>query len=1322
MSGSASGADLLGRLADEFLERHRRGERPALTEFTSRHPELAEQIRDLFPALALLEEVRPVKQTVAEAQADLAEAGPPRRLGEYRIVREIGRGGMGIVYEAEQESLGRRVALKVLLAGVLKDSRHVERFQREARAAARLHHTNIVPIFAVGEETGTHYFVMQYIEGRPLDQLLAELRKLRAASDLEAEPRTEIVAVEDRPAPVATVPPGLAAAPALTNPDRSFAKNVAQIGVQVAEALEYAAGQGVLHRDVKPSNLLLDVWGTVWLTDFGLAKATGTPDLTRTGDLLGTLRYLAPERFEGRADVRSDVYALGLTLYEMLALRPAFDGRHQAELVQQITTAGAPRLDRLDPHLPRDLVTIIHKATAREPADRYPTAGALAEDLRRFLDDRSILARRTGVLEQGWRWCRRNRALAAALGATGLALAAGLTFSLAFAFGEKAARQRADDREQDARTSEAKAVQSAKTARREVEKLYVANGRREEDDGNLFGALLWLVRPLAGETGPAEDEATHRLRLGCYFRHARRPTLVQVLDNHEPVARAVLRPDGRRLVTAGREKTAQIWDPRSGRRLATLGHEGQVWHVAYSPDGQRIVTASKDQTARLWEANSGNLLFTLRHQGPVSHAAFSPDSRSVVTSCGDATARVWEVASGQESRPPLRHRAPVKFALFSPDQRWILTCTDDQETPLLLWDAQKPTDRAEAVLQYQNEKTGSVNSAVFSRDGHRVLFTDDNRSAQVWDLVTRHRTLLLKHPAISVRSAAFSPDERRIVTADNGGAARFWDATTGEPSPVVLQQVRTVDRVVFSPDGGRVVTGGWDRTARVWDASRGEPLTPVLRHQGFVTDVAFGPDGDCLLTASDDGTVRVWDLAGESAWTRVLPHRGKVHAAAFSADGSRVVTAGGDEDATARVWDAATGRPVLPPIAHQRPVRCVAISPDGSRVLSAGFDGTVRVWDATTGQDLMPPLQHHQGTPPDTLQAASFSPDGRLILTAGGDGAARVWDAATGERRLPPLWHQKTVRAAVFSPAGSHIVTASDDETAQLWDAATGKAVGPPLVHSGGVNCAAFSRDGSRLVTAGQCRDRGWAGEARLWDAATGRPLWHVRTIGMLDLVAFSPDGRAVVTAGHGGMARVHDAVTGQPLSLAWEQGTRVLGAAFSPDSRFVAAGGADRTARIWEVATGQPISPPLWHEGEVFGVSFSPTGRTLLTYSQDGTARLWDLIPDDRPAADLVLLTQLLAGQRLDAYGALERLSPADQVAALTQLRAKYPAEFSVTAEQVMAWHRQEGAKRLWLGDRNAALFHYLHCTSLLPLLPCSSPPAFFSLAPVSARPRQPE
>jgi serine/threonine protein kinase len=380
------------------------------------------------------------------------EPGPeglPPRLGEYRLLREVGRGGMGVVYEAVQESLGRHVALKVLPAPALLTPEHLERFRREAKAAALLHHTNIVPVFGVGQDRGVHFYAMQFIHGQGLDRVLRELRQARGEAAAAAGPpgpaddlsaslaeglRTgRFPGGAPDPAYVAPVPPtgdgaagGDTARSGLTGlKEGEYFRGVARVGVQVAEALAHAHRQGILHRDIKPSNLLLDAQGTVWVTDFGLAKAEGMDELTHPGDVVGTLRYLAPERFAGRSDPRSDVYSLGATLYEMLALRPAFDEPDRARLIERVTHGEPPRPRQLDGRIPRDMETVILKALARDPADRYQTAETLAEDLRRFLLDRPIRARRAGPLERAWRWCRRNPVVAGLLAAA-VVLAAGL--------------------------------------------------------------------------------------------------------------------------------------------------------------------------------------------------------------------------------------------------------------------------------------------------------------------------------------------------------------------------------------------------------------------------------------------------------------------------------------------------------------------------------------------------------------------------------------------------------------------------------------------------------------------------------------------------------------------------------------------------------------------------------------------------------------------------------------------------------------------------------------------------------------------------------
>jgi len=466
--------DPVEELAEEFLQRRRSGDQPSVEEYAEKHAQWAERIRDLFPALLLMEELKP------DAQPPPETPPPPepaiRQLGDYRIVREIGRGGMGVVYEAEQQSLSRRVAVKVLPGVYFSSPKSLKRFRREARAAARLHHTNIVPIFGVGEQDGIHYYVMQYIEGQGLDEVLTELNLHRstptggASRDLTRRddpqrragdhsaadvaqtlfwgrfaPTADCAGAAGRPAaePDSSGPSSSTPSPAssqsassstsgtrppsdrpadLSAPsgDHHYWRSVAGIGVQVAAALDYAHHQGTLHRDIKPGNLLLDTRGTVWIADFGLAKLADQDDLTRSGDAVGTLRYMAPEQLEGRSDARSDVYSLGLTLYELITLRPAFDQKDRGRLIHQVTRQEPPAPRKLNRAVPRDLETVVTKAIARDPGHRYQSAGELAEDLQRFLEDRPVLARRTSPAGRLWRWCRRNRAVAAL---AGLALA-----------------------------------------------------------------------------------------------------------------------------------------------------------------------------------------------------------------------------------------------------------------------------------------------------------------------------------------------------------------------------------------------------------------------------------------------------------------------------------------------------------------------------------------------------------------------------------------------------------------------------------------------------------------------------------------------------------------------------------------------------------------------------------------------------------------------------------------------------------------------------------------------------------------------------------
>ena len=408
-------------LAEEFASRVRRGESPSVTEYTQRYPQFAEQIEEVFPAVAMMEQLGSAER--AERRAAFQRSGPvkvPDVIGDFKIIREIGRGGMGIVYEAQQQSLARRVAVKVLPKHALLLDEHRERFQREAQTAAGLQHTNIVPVYGVGQQDGLHYYVMPLVRGVGLDELIRELQTAGANSPPDVG-RTAAGLI-DRKFATTRSPDEKAASP---ESSASYWHTVAQIGRQAACALDYSHRRGTLHRDIKPGNLLVDEKLLVSVADFGLARAVDPAETNCGDEVVGTLKYMAPEQFRGTADARSDVYSLGLALYELLTLQvPSADAPRERLLHDGQTGPEPIRPRQLNQAIPRDLETIVLKCLAREPARRYQTAAALADDLRRFLEDRPIHARRTSFIERSWRWCRRNPALAVTSALTVMLLAA----------------------------------------------------------------------------------------------------------------------------------------------------------------------------------------------------------------------------------------------------------------------------------------------------------------------------------------------------------------------------------------------------------------------------------------------------------------------------------------------------------------------------------------------------------------------------------------------------------------------------------------------------------------------------------------------------------------------------------------------------------------------------------------------------------------------------------------------------------------------------------------------------------------------------------
>jgi WD40 repeat protein/serine/threonine protein kinase len=1350
---------LLNRLADEFANRYRQGLRPSVLEYVDRHPELADDIRAIFPALAEVEQVKEDRQE-GSAPASTGPLPPLERVGDYRILREIGRGGMGVVYEAEQVALGRRVALKMLPGKLQLDARQKQRFEREARAAARLHHTNIVPVFGVGEHEGLPYYVMQFIQGRGLNEVMEELKRLQpmgpvsnrplSARPIEKPQQKEMSAVAvarslltgqfqsaageadvtaDHAAAAGAVPADNPVAGSLADtlsPSSSsvvlpgsqgteqrgkrpltYWQSVALIGVQVAGALEYAHKQGVLHRDIKPSNLLLDTGGTVWVTDFGLAKAEDQPNLTHTGDILGTLRYMPPEAFDGKTDARGDIYSLGLTLYELLALRPAFAKTERNHLIKLVTTTVPPRLERLNPALPRDLVTVVHKAIDRDPARRYASADELAADLQRFIDDEPIRARRASLGERCWRWCRHHPAVAILGSLAALLLASVAVVATVAAFHIDAAREEAVEAGKKEAKERQRAQDNADESQRRLVRAQVASGAALTDQGDLHGALPWFAEALRLDQGEPAREEAHRLRLASALHHA--PRLAALWNAEDGNGLATFCTDGRRVLVASTPARhlrllrpargkGKLWtaDVATGRRLVTVALEATLLDFALSPDGKHVATACEDGTAQMWNLQTGRPTGgTLRHAGPMLCIAYSPDGQQLVTGSEDGSARVWDAKTGKEVRI-LRHPNPVHVASFSPDGRHVVTETRDGiVVRVQVWQLAngKPLWPAVEV----EAGTSSHLDIAFSADGARLLIAGGSRVIRTLDVNTGRLRAQSTSSLLGFSWAWLSPDRQRIVSAGTATAPQVWDADTAQPTTAPLSRLRQALTLAFSPQGDTVATGSLGGLLHVWQTTTGNLVGGPLRHGPGILSVAFNPSGRLVVTCDTEGVVRVWDLAGGAAPPSALapneyPDDVMFRHTTFCPQARRV-TMSLD---LVRLWDTQTGQLVGALSAGF--VLAKTFSPDGRRLVTGNTAGTARVWDALTSQPLSDWVRHR-----GWIAHAEFSPDSSLVVTAGQDRIASIWEALTC-RQVAELKHDQAVRYAAFSADATLVVTATGDYRgygelaappsdprrtgeARVWHVATGRPITPPIRHAGAVQRAIFSPDGHRILTlaAGGSEN---CDRAQVWDAASGQPVSKpmVHSQGVFDM-AFSPDGRRVATGVADGSVRLWDVATGQPVVVLSAHSGAIAQLGFSPDGRQLVTASADGTARVWDADSGEPIAV-FHHRRAVLHAAFANEGYSVTTACADCTVRTWPLLPDRRAADDWVTLAGVLGGGRSGPGGAVPP-GPASLERTWQVLRQKYPHDFSSTTQEQTAWHRGAAddavARKAW----QAALFH---------------------------------
>ncbi len=1131
MSEADSGPDLLNELAYEFADRFRRGERPSLTEYTGKHPELAAEIRDLFPALVVIEQFGSVAgpATGPHTPTATSEGPAPRQLGEYRILREVARGGMGIVYEAVQESLGRHVALKVLPFQSLADANHLERFRREAQAAAKLHHTNIVPVFGVGEHEGVHYFAMQFIQGQPLNSVLHELKCRRQSEAPDAgepvEPPSSVHSAGRNLELTITLADGLrtgrfpgkdevhcdgpgdeqshrvdpvdqssirpVSSSAMVSGDKSdlsvqsdvrYFRSVARVGVQVAEALAYAHEQGIVHRDIKPSNLLLDTQGTVWITDFGLAKAEGTDELTGPGDLLGTLRYMAPERFQGKADPRSDVYSLGLTLYEMVALRPAFAAAERAQLIERMLHAEPPRLRQLESRVPRDLETLILKAIAKEPSRRYQTAGEMAADLQRFLADRPIKARRSTATEQFARWCRRNPWLAGANIAAAVlttVLAIGSTLAAWTFHDQRDQIGRHLGRIEEAETKGRERLFESLTAQASARRHSRQIGQRF-DSLNALAQAAAIARELklpATRLEPIRDEA-----IACMALPDMKPT-GRVFQRPPEAFAVAFDPTMTRYAWRFRDGTIQVLRVGDDEEIARFRARGDrdIYVFGFSPDGRYLATTDPPGYAlTVWDIDQRTVCLT--DPGPVAgySARFSPDSRRIALARPDGDHLVYDLATRRCSRL-WRGPGSAQDLAYRPDGAQIATVYNEKKPSCQIIEAASGKLVRSILLPKQAE------SIAWNADGTTLVTPCDDRNIYLWDAATGIRRATLEGSTSLGLHANFHPAGTLLASNGWDGRLRLWDPVLGRPvlnlssgswefskdGRIVVSiedqltsyqvdpalEYQTFSHVSSQPIGyahtaihrdGRVLAVGTSRGVALWDLARGDELgfLPI----GKAWHVTFEASGD-LLTSGQIGGVRRWPIQldlDRGAFRIGPPSQLPLPAGDCGIAEDRLghFVALADHDFA---FVAAPERTI-----HLGPLddcRSIAVSPDGEWLATGSHVGTKgaqawRISDATKVAEL----------PVDYGTQVVFGPDGKWLMTT--TAPCRLWTVGTWR-----LARQIGGEGRCFSPDGRLLVVQDATKVIRLVEIETGRTVArlesPDLCE---VYAASFSPDGSRLV------------------------------------------------------------------------------------------------------------------------------------------------------------------------------------------------------------------------------------------------------------------
>ena len=1041
----------------------------------------------------------PTAAMIRQVPSATPTASEPTRIryfGDYEILREIARGGMGVVFRARQVSLNRPVALKMILAGQLADDTDVRRFYTEAEAAANLDHPGIVPIFEVGQHEGQHYFSMGFVEGKSLSQRLAE-------------------------GPLSS-------------------REAAELMLKVAEAIEYAHQRGVIHRDLKPANVLLDQNGNPRVTDFGLAKKLeGDSGLTGSGQVMGTPSYMPPEQAGGkRGEVgpAADVYSLGATLYALVTGRPPFQASTAMDTVMQLIDDEPVPPRRLNPSIPRDLETIILKCLDKEPGKRYDTAANLAGDLRRFLNREPILARPVSQAERAWRWCRRNPFLASAIGSTAAAIAAVVVLSLVAADRQAKANKRITGLANNLREQRDRARAN----------LYIADIRAAAL--NWDGGHVAMMNQILDRYAVPEKDAPDPRGFEWYYlrslSNSGAITFNLELEQQDAMSEGLrsgwiwnnefgmkFTPDARGLVIRYKKKPAERYEINSGRKsgITDLG----AFNKSFSPDGKRaLVRDSRPGWTKVIDVKTGTTLVKLNTTYVDPLAIFSPDGTRIATGgernrintggpyaglvdqrSPTAEVKIWDAATGHQTVTFKAHQSWVGNLAFSPDGRYLASTGGDQLI--------RVSDAASGHELFSQTRRFPT-TIDFSPDSTRLASAGEDGLVTIWQLDTGSVVTTLAGHSGGINWVQYSPDGKHLASAGSDGTVILWDVSTGTKERTLRGHVGAVDWLVFSADGKRLATAGADQTLRIWEREAAAPAATGMT----VLGLACTPDSRLVSLEIDQQKallLRVSDMQGRLIEKRSLTLKGQFSGSTIRADGRQFAVASTEGRVLLGELDSNTkDLGVIGPPGESTTLR---LSPDGRTLAAGGTNASVKLWDIANGRPIREWTQPSWGG-----IGLDFSPDGRHVASTSFGSPITAWDVATGKVLFSfgGINTKKNERRSVdlrvtYSPDGRFLLGDSAGSVpCNLLDAQTGAFIRDLAGKAGTLYALAFSPDGSRL--AGAMNDH----SVRIWDTLTGQEtLALTGHTSSVVAVTFSPDGRALASAGLDGTFRIWDGTGG---------------------------------------------------------------------------------------------------------------------------------------------------------------------------------------------------